>query len=127
MPDWFDWQREAVKGEILRGEYSLDVPVDVYVLADYKALYSVGEGRLTHGKEGFRLTGADGELDYSQSSMASYTLNSDYFWYEIGDVIGIGDSERLYYCFPKTPTPVAKARLAAEELYKIVRSEKRRG
>ena len=59
--------------------------------------------------------------------MASYTLNSDYFWYEIGDVIGIGDAERLYYCFPKTATPVAKARLAAEELYKIVRSERRRG
>jgi len=127
VPDWYDWQRSEVKGEIERGEYALDVPVDVYVLADYKALYSVGEGRLTHDREGFHLTGCDGELDYRQSSMASYTLNSDYFWYEIGDVIGIGDAERLYYCFPKTATPVAKARLAAEELYKIVRSERRRG
>ena len=127
IPDWYEWQREEVKVEIERGEYSLDVPVDVYILADYSALYSVGEGRLTHTKEGFGLSGCDGELDYHQSSIASYTLNSDYFWYEIGDVIGLGDSERLYYCFPKTPTPVAKARLAAEELYKIVKKEKRRG
>ena len=127
VTDWYDWQRDEVKGEISRGEYGLDIPVDVYVLADYRALYSVGEGRLTHGEDGFRLTGCDGELDYRQSSLASYTLNADYFWYEIGDVIGIGDAKRLYYCFPKVNTPVAKARLAAEELYKILRSEKRRG
>ena len=126
VPDWYDWQRSEVKNELERGEYRLDAEVDVYVLTDYKALYRVGEGRLVHDSDGFRLTGCDGELDYSQSPLSSYSLNSDYYWYEIGDVIGIGDSERLYYCFPKGKVSVAKARLAAEELYKIRFAEKRR-
>ena len=50
---------------------------------------------------------------------ACYTLNSDFFWYGIGDVIGIGGKERLYYCFPQEKDVVSKARLAAEELYKL--------
>ena len=41
------------------------------------------------------------------------------FWYELGDVICIGNGEHLFYCFPQGNVPVAKARLAAEELYKL--------
>ena len=44
----------------------------------------------------------------------------------MGDVIGIGDRNILYYCYPKNcGDVVTKARLAAEEIYKIVRAEKR--
>jgi hypothetical protein len=39
-------------------------------------------------------------------------------------VICIGTNDCLYYCFPKDTTPVAKTRLAAEELYKIVKAKK---
>ena len=34
-------------------------------------------------------------------------------------MICIADRDSLYYCFPQTETPVAKARLAAEEMYKL--------
>lgn len=37
-------------------------------------------------------------------------------------MIAIGNSDRLYYCFPKDSTPVARTRLAAEELYKRCKS-----
>ena len=71
-------------------------------------------------EDGFHLTGCDGRLDYVQSSVASYTINSDYFWYEIGDVISIGNKRHLFFCIPKDEhAVVAKAKLAAEELYKI--------
>lgn len=126
IPDWYEWERDEVRREIEAGEYLLDCPVDVYVLRDYKALYSVGEGRLTHNADGFVLTGCDGKLNYTQSALSSYSLNSDYYWYELGDVIGIGDSDMLYYCIPKEKVSVAKVRLAAEEIYKIKISEKRR-
>lgn len=117
IPDWFRWQRECVKQELESGEYLLDTAVDVAVICDYKALYKLGEGRLVHDRTGFHLTSADGSFSYHQDPYSSYSLNADFFWYEIGDVIGIGNKERLYYCFPKTPTPVTKARLAAEEMY----------
>ena len=126
VPDWYAWERACVREEIERGEYLLDVDVDVYMLVDYKGLYRVGEGHLVHNAEGFRLTGCGGELDYSQSPISSYSLNADYFWYEIGDVISIGNKNQLFYCFPKDSSViVAKARMAAEELYKIKRAEMR--
>ena len=124
--DWYQWERECVKKEILDGTYQLEVPTDIYMLVDKKCLYRVGTGILKHTAEGFHLAGCDGKLDYKQKPTASYSLNSDYFWYEIGDVIGIGDSKVLYYCFPKKEGDiVAKTRLAAEEMYKIARQQRK--
>ena len=102
----------------------MDVPVKIAILKDTKALYFVGSGRLTHTEAvGFHLTGCEGELDYIQKPISTYTLNADYNWYEIGDVIGIGDAKCLYYCFPQCEGDVvAKARLATEEIYKRLKA-----
>ena len=126
IPDWYRWERECVRKEILDGEYFLDLPVDICMLVNTKSIYSVGEGRLQHSIEGFHLSGCDGALEYVQHSKSSYTLNADYYWYQLGDVIGIGDSNALYYCFPKVERDiVTKARLATEEIYQILRAEKK--
>ena len=119
IPDWYRWERDEVRAELKAGTYCLDIPVDIRIMNDFKALYSVGEGRLMHTAEGFRLVGCDGKLDFSQKALSSHTVNADYYWYEIGDTICIGDTHALYYCFPKVKAPVAKIRLAAEELYKM--------
>ena len=126
IPDWYSWERECVRNEITEGKYKLDVAVDIAVLVDYKAIYNVGSGRLLHDNNGFHLTGCDGKIDYKQAPGACYGLYSDYYWYEIGDVICIGNKEILYYCFPQNSGDiVAKTRMAAEELYKIVKTKKR--
>lgn len=119
IPDWFAWERDEIRKEITDGTYRLDVPCDIAVLKDSKALYMVGEGRLVHDSSGFVLDGCDGRLHYEQSPNASYSVNSDYFWYEIGDIVSIGTNDCLYYCFPKEGDIVAKTRLAGEELYKM--------
>lgn len=120
IPDWFAWERECVRKELEEGSYCLDIPVQIRLLVDTKSIYSVGDGRLIHNTDGFHLTGCDGKLDYSQSPAASYSLYADYFWYEIGDMICIGDNSTLYYCFPAVQGDfAAKTRLAAEELYKM--------
>lgn len=124
IPSWYRWQRECVRRELENGEYLLDTPVDVAVICDHKALYQLGEGRLHHDRYGFHLTSADGSFSYHQDPYSSYSLNSDFFWYEIGDMIGLGNKERLYYCFPKTEVSVTKARLAAEEMYQMPKPEK---
>lgn len=124
IPDWYHWERECVRQEILSGNYRMDVPVTIYMMVNTDRIYQVGEGILSHSAEGFRLTGCDGRLDYRQEPLASYSLYSDFYWYEIGDVISIGDARVQYYCFPKESGDiVAKARLAAEELYKLVKQE----
>lgn len=124
IPDWFNWQRDCVRKELEDDTYLLDTEVDIGLMLDYKALYMVGSGRLIHDQAGFHLTGCDGQLEYHQSPLASFGLNADYYWYEIGDVICIGNKECLYYCFPKKGNVVAKTRFAAEELYKRLHAQK---
>lgn len=119
VPDWFDEQREQVRREIASGTYRMESEVWIAMLVDHKALYRIGDGRLCHDENGFTLTAANGKLLYEQKPLAAYSLNVDYFWYEIGDVIGIGNHNALFYCFPKDGVSVTKARLAAEELYRI--------
>ena len=125
VPDWFDWERSCVREEIERGEYSMDIPVDILMtLTDYK-FYRVGEGRLRHGSNGFVLDGCGGELHYEHKPLCSHSVNSDFYFYQIGDMISFGNQEHLFYCFPKVEGDVVcKARLAAEEIYKIKKAEK---
>ena len=124
IPDWYAWQRQQVRKELEDGTYRLEKDVDIGILVNTKALYMVGEGKLIHDENGFRLTGCDGKLQYEQGPLACYSLYSDYYWYEIGDVICIGNHDALYYCFPKDGDVVAKTRLAAEELYKLKKRRK---
>ena len=121
IPDWYRWEREEVRREIEEGSYEMNLDVEIYLLVNTDAVYKVGDGVLRHSVEGFHLTGCDGKLDYVQTPEESYSLYSDYYWYEIGDMISIGTPQVQYYCFPKGPANVAKARLATEELYKKTR------
>ncbi len=126
IPDWYAWERECVRKEIEDGTYRLEVDVDIGMMVNMRSIYMVGEGKLVHNKSGFRLMGCKGQLDYAQKPLSSYTLYADYYWYEIGDVICIGNHRTLYYCFPKnTGDIVAKTRLATEELYKLTKTEVR--
>ncbi len=122
IPHWYAWQRQQVRQQILDGSYKLDTDVDIAMLVDFKAIYKVGSGHLTHDLTGFRLTGCEGRLEYSQKPLNCYGLYADYLWYEIADTICIGNNDCLYYCFPKGGDVVAKSRMATEEMYKLYKS-----
>ncbi len=122
VPDWNAWQRQQVREDILAGRYKLDVDVDIAVMVDYQAIYWVGSGHLVHDLTGFHLKGCDGRLQYHQSPQTCYSLYADYYWYEVGDMICIGNNDVRYHCFPKSGDVVAKTRIATEELYKLYKS-----
>ena len=126
VPDWYKWERECVKREILDGSYGFDVPCDIMMIVDTKALYKVGSGRLSHSMEdGFHLTGCDGKIDYRQSSRSMYTCEATPYWYQIDDVIGMGNGQFLYFAFPKEQKEVVgKVKLAVEEIYKMLEGKK---
>ena len=114
-----------MRREIEEGRYLLDIEVSIGMLVDFKAIYMVGDGRLRHDSSGFTLSGCGGKLHFERPARLNYSLYADYYWYELGDIICIGDAETQYYCFPKEKIPVAKARLATEELFKLL--QQRRG
>ena len=120
VTEWYRWERECVRAELEKGEYRTEFPTKIFASVDTKKLYSIGDGRFTHVKEGFTLKTDDGQLDYKQKATANYSINADFNWYEIGDIVSIGNAECLFYCLPKAEdVSVAKIRLAAEEAYKI--------
>ena len=116
IPDWYNWERECVKKEIEEGTYAMTSRVRVGMMVDYKAVYMVGEGKVTHGPEGFVLEGDSG-WRYEHKPLTSHGICADFFWYEMGDVIGIGTKSETYYCILDEVYKVTKARFAAEELY----------
>ena len=125
IPDWYRWERECVREDIIKGEYKLDCDVDIMMTVDTKKLYKVGSGHLTHTIDGFVLDGCDGQLHYEHKPLCSHSIYSDFYWYEIADVICIGNANYMYYCFPKgCGDVVAKTRLAAEEIYKLRKVER---
>lgn len=120
VPAWYRWERDVIRASLADGSYTLDCDVDLYMMVDMKSLYHVGRGHLVHNADGFTLTGCGNQLHYHHAPLASYSLYSDFYWYELGDMICIGDTKALYYCFPTDKRDiVAKTRLAAEELYKM--------
>lgn len=124
IPSWYKWERECVKDEILSNSYNEEIKVAIFILLDYKRIYKVGEGILKHSISGFELIGPDG-LHYFQKPIDTYSLYSDFYWYEIGDVVCIGNFKMRYYCVPLDRKDiVAKLRLATEEIYKITKNSK---
>ncbi|MCQ2771385.1 MAG: hypothetical protein MJ236_06290 [Clostridia bacterium] len=121
VTDWYKWERECVKEEIENNTYYQKYDVDILALSDTKSMYKIGDGVLEHTTSGFELNGCDNKLHFSKKANTSYSLYADYFWYELGDMISIGDTKVQYYCFPKDQKSaiVAKARLATEELFKL--------
>ena len=107
------------KNEILTGEYKLEEEVDIGAIYGYKSFNLIDKGKLTHDMNGFRLEFYDSDVVYTQPPIYSYSVNADFYWYEGGDIISLGNSEILYYCFPRKEVPVAKIRLASEEIFKL--------
>ncbi|MBE6548556.1 MAG: 1-acyl-sn-glycerol-3-phosphate acyltransferase [Ruminococcaceae bacterium] len=125
IPDWFKWERECARRELVEGGYYFQTEVDICMAVDCKRIYSVGEGILTQTADGLHLTGCAGEIDYLHSPKASYSICCDFNFYEIGDVIAVGNQKAIYYCFPKNPdTMVSKVRLVAEESYKLAMDQR---
>ena len=53
-----------------------------------------------------------------------YSVNADYNFYEIGDMVSFGNTKAIYYCFPKSKGDfVAKTRLATEEIYRLLHTK----
>ena len=119
IPNWYKWERECVRKEIEDGTYFYEDDVSILMMKDTYNLYDLGDGHLIHDIDGFKLTGSDGKLNFKLDSKTSYSICSDFYWYEIDDIVCIGDNKQLFFLFPKTKKDVvAKLRLATEEIYK---------
>ena len=122
IPDWYEWQRANVRRAVQSGTYTLDTPVRIESLPNAKG-YVVFEqpGRLTHGPEGFTLTGEyDGESFTQHWPVTGQSAcHVEYAYKGRGDCVDLSTMDDSFYLYPLAPdVAVTKIALATEELYR---------
>ena len=131
IPDWYEWERENVRGEVASGTYSsgkLKVRVDT--LPNAKKFIYLGEGTLVHDMNGFVVKGIDVDGDPFEMIKTVPSLYSCHIEYEylgkFGDCVDLNTLEDTWYIYPDTKGQefsVTKMALATEELYFAYRKE----
>ena len=122
IPDWYEWQRENVKQEVISGTYSFDGEVRVDSLPNAKRYIDLGKAKLRHDMNGFVLEGnyqgEDYRLEKSVVSMYSCHIEYNYLG-KHGDCIDINTLTDTLYIYPEGEDfSVTKMALATEELFK---------
>lgn len=122
IPDWFEWERQQVKAQIERGEYSFSDEVEVYSLPRVWRYIPLGKAKLTHtAEEGFTLEGEYRGQRYFINRQPAQT-NSLHVEYDFGpldkqDYVDISTENDSFYCRPTRKNVITKLAFATEELY----------
>lgn len=124
VPDWFNWEREEVRAEIARGEYSFSDEVDVYSLPRCYKYEPLGMAKLTHDPEnGFILEGEYRGKRYfiQRTPIQSNSLHVEYDFPRIKpfDCVDISTENDSFYCYPTKPNVITKLAFATEILYEL--------
>lgn len=128
IPDWYEWQREQVRTQIEKGEYSFSDEVEVYSLPRCMKFENLGKAVLSHDAEnGFVLKGNYNGEDYlierKPGTMYGVHIEYDYCYVKPFDCIDISTEKDSFYCYPTKQNVVTKLSLATEEIYKIRQKE----
>jgi len=122
VPDWYEFERAEVRREIELGTYGFsDEAVIVDSLPNAKGYIRLGEARLSHGMDGFRLEGEFGGMPFMlrKTPESMYSCHIEYDYFGKGDCIDLSTIEDTYYIYPQIGNvAVTKIALATEELYK---------
>ena len=128
IPDWYEWQRQQVRQQILDGTYHFEDTVDVHSLPRCMKFEHLGEAKLTHSPEtGFVLEGHYRGQDYRVErpplGMYGVHIEYDYCYVKPFDCVDISTDKDSFYCYPTQQNVVTKLSLATEEIYKIAKEK----
>ena len=129
VPDWYLWEREQVRAEIERGEYSFSDDVDVYTQPRCWKFDHIGPAKITHDEEnGFVLTGHYRGADYRTQRMPiqNNSLHIEYDWVYVKpeDCFEISVDNDSFYCYPTKKNVITKLAFATEILYERAAQKK---
>ena len=123
IPDWYNWEREFVKNEVLNGTYSFNDDVFVYSLPRTTKPVKLGNAKVSHSIDnGFILEGNYNKSDYRiiRSPLAANSLHIEYSYVHIrhDDCFVINTEDDTYFCYPTKKDVITKLSFAVEEIYK---------
>ena len=130
IPSWYEWERENVRKEVEEGRYNsgeLDVVVDS--LPNAKKFIRLGEGKLIHDMNGFKVWGSSSDgttFEMVKPVESLYSCHIEYqYLFKHGDCIDLNTLDDTWYIYPKGDNfAVTKMALATEELYNNKKNQK---
>ena len=131
VPDWFLWEREQVKGQIERGEYSFEDEVDIYSMPRCWKFEHLGAGKLYHDPEnGFTVEGEYRGKPYrvhrAPLQTNSLHIEYDYCYIKPFDCVDISTESDSFYCYPKKNDVVTKMAFATEIIFEMHDEERKK-
>ena len=123
IPDWYEWERANVRKEVREGRYSTgELPVHVYSLPNALKFFKLGDGKMIHDGNGFKVWGTDVDGDPFEMVLPVPSLYSCHIEYEYlgkwGDCVDLNTLQDTWYTYPyDCEFAVTKMALATEELY----------
>ena len=124
IPDWYAWERDNVRKQILDGTYRYEEELQVYSTPGVNEYINLGQAKVTHDFEnGFVVTGHYNGHDYriQRQTKTLYTLHNEFAFKKLGkvDCFDVSVKDNSFYCIPRQKDVVTKLMLATEEAYKI--------
>ena len=121
--EWYKWEKQCVKQEIIDGTYHFedDVRVEKLMGAGIGFVPLEGHFHLTHDiDEGFVLKGTDNDFEFHRSSLQSYALHIEYNYENRGAFLELADNKDVYFVYPLNKMHLlTKLHFAVEHIYNL--------
>lgn len=122
VPDWFLWEKEQVRQQILDGTYKYEDEVEVYSLPRCWKFEKLGKAKISHDiNNGFTLKGFYRNQEYlinrQPLEMNSLHVEYDYCYIKPFDCFDISTENDSFYCYPTQQNVITKLAFATEEIY----------
>lgn len=122
VPDWFLWEKEQVRAQIERGEYSFSDDVEVYSMPRCWRFIKLGNAKVTHdAQKGFVLdghyNGKDYHIERAPLQTNSLHVEYDYCYIKPYDCFDISTENDSFYCYPTKENVITKLAFATEIIH----------
>ena len=127
LPDWYEWEREKVREEILSGAYKTEDTVLVDSLPNSKGFIDMGEGKFVHDTNGLRVEFDENGTHkvFTKEILENYSCHIEFDYNGKGDGVSFSKGDDTYYFFFKNlKNVIVKIHFAVEELYKLKKEGK---
>ena len=128
IPDWYEWERDEVRKEILAGKYRIEDDVDVDSLPNSKGFINMGPGKFIHDENGLKVTFNENGTPkvFTKKVEDNYSCHIEFEYNDKGDCVSFSSVNDTYYFFFKNlKNVIVKIHFAVEELYKIKTAEQK--
>ena len=120
IPDWFAFQKDAVRREVEAGTYRCDMDVKLCTMP-YKKMYEQGTAHFVQTPEGITLTGTAYGEPFTEvwKGNATNGLHIEYNHLKTCDAFEVSTLKESYWCFTESNGILTKLSLATDEIYRM--------